>query len=68
MLNTVHLQTVRFQRTSLCETLFAQIAFVGSYTGVGACMPFQIEGIVEAFAAEGAQVAFNFRVAFHVTV
>ena len=37
-------------------------------TGVGAGVPLEVEGVVEALAAEGAQVALDVRVALHVPV
>ena len=37
-------------------------------TGVCARVPLQVEGVVEALAAEGAEVALDVRVALHVPV
>ena len=31
-------------------------------------VPFEIEGVVETFAAEGAEIPFGVRMAFHVPV
>lgn len=59
---------MRFQRTSLCETLFAEIAFVGTHSGVGASVAFQIKRVIKAFATKRAQVAFDFRMTFHVSI
>lgn len=54
MLNSVYFQTVGFQRASLGKRFLAEIAFVGSDTGMRPRMSFQIERVVEPFAAEGA--------------
>lgn len=61
-------QAVRLERTSLSERLLTQITFVRSNTCMSSGMSLQIEGIVEALSAEGAQVSFDVRVTFHVTV
>lgn len=68
MLHAVHLKTVRLERASLSERLLAEIAFVGSHSSVGSCVSLQVEGVVEAFAAECTQVTFHVGVTFHVTV
>lgn len=68
MLNTVNLQAVTFQRAPLSETLLAEITLVRSNAGVRPGVPLQVEGVVEAFPAESAQVTFHIAVAFHVTI
>ena len=37
-------------------------------TSVGAGVPLQVKGVVEAFAAEGAEVSLGVAVALHVAV
>lgn len=68
MLHAVDFQAVGLQRASLSERFLAQIALVGPNSGVGTCVSLQVEGIVESFAAERAQVPLHVRVTFHVTV
>lgn len=68
MLNAVHLQTVRLQRTTLRKRFLAQIAFVRPNAGVRSRVSLQIECVVESLAAECAQIAFDVRMAFHVTI
>lgn len=68
MLNTVHLKTMRLKRAPLSERFLAQIALVGSDSRVGSGVSLQVEGVVEALAAERAEVSLDVRVAFHVTV
>lgn len=68
MLLAVHLQTMRLQRTALRKRLFAQIALVRPDAGVRSRMPLQVERVVEALAAERAQIAFDVRMAFHVPI
>lgn len=68
MLHAVHLEAVRLQRTALREALLAQVALVRTHAGVRARVTLQIEGVVEAFAAESAQIAFDFRVTLHVAI
>lgn len=59
---------MRLQRAALREGFLAQIALVGPNAGVRSRVPLQVEGVVESFAAERAQVPLHVRVAFHVTV
>lgn len=68
MLNTVHFQAVWFEWATLCERFLAEIAFVWPNAGVCAGVSLQIECIVESFAAERAQIAFDIRMTFHVAV
>lgn len=68
MLNAVHLEAVRFERTALREGFFAQVALVGPNTGVCACVSLQVEGVIEALAAKGAQVAFDVGMTLHVSI
>lgn len=68
MLGTVHLQRVRLERAPLSERLVAHVTLVRTYAGVSSGVPFQVERIVESFAAERAQVSFDVTVALHVTV
>lgn len=62
----------RVKKKKLCINLILNIfeSFPCSerLTGVSSGVAFEIEGIVEAFAAEGAQVALDVRVALHVAV
>lgn len=68
MLNAVDFEAVRFERATLCEALFAEIAPVGAHARMRACVSFQVECVVESLSAERAQVALHVRVAFHVPV
>lgn len=68
MLHAVHFLAMRLQGTALREALLAEITLVGPYARVGARVPLEVEGIVEALAAEGAQVALDVRVALHVPI
>lgn len=68
MLDAVHFETMRFQGATLCEWFLAQIALVWPDAGVCSCVPFQVECIIESLAAERAQIAFDIRMTFHVSV
>lgn len=68
VLDAVHFQAVRLQRTALRERLLTEIAFVGADPGVGSRVPLQVEGVVEALPAESAEITLHVRVAFHVSV
>lgn len=68
MLYAMNLEAVRLQRAALREALLAQVALVRTHAGVGARVTLQIEGIVEALATEGAQIALDFRVTLHVAI
>ena len=68
MLNPMDFEAVAFERTPLCETLLAKVAFIGSDSCVRPRMPLKVEGVVEAFAAESAEVSFHVAVALHVAV
>lgn len=68
VLDSVDLEAVALQGAPLGEALLAEVALVGPDPGVGPGVPFQIEGVVEALSAEGAQVSFDVAVALHVTV
>lgn len=57
--DTVHLETMRLERTPLRKGFFAQSAFVRSDTCMRSGVSFQIEGVVESLAAERAQVALD---------
>jgi len=66
--HSVYFETMRLQRAPLSERLLTQRTFIRADTCVRASVSFQIERIVEAFAAEGTKVAFDVRVTFHVPV
>lgn len=68
MLHPVHLQAVRLQTAALRERLLAQVALVRSDSSVGARVTLQVERVVEALAAERAQVPLDVRVTLHVPV
>lgn len=68
MLNTVYLETVALERASLREALLAQIALVGTYARVRSRVPLEVEGVIEALAAERAEVSLDVAVALHVSV
>lgn len=68
MLHTVHLLAMRLEGAALREALLAQIALVGPHPSVGARVALQIEGVVEPFATEGAQIPLDVRVALHVPI
>jgi hypothetical protein len=68
MLNAMHLQAVRLQRAPLRKRLLAQIALVRAHPGMSPSVSLQIESVIESLAAESAQIAFDVRVTFHVTV
>lgn len=59
MLHAVHLEAVRLERAPLRERLLAQVALVRPDAGVGARVALQVERVVEALAAERAQVALH---------
>jgi len=52
----------------LSEGFLTQSTLVRPDSGVRASMSFQIERIVESLAAEGAQIAFDVRMTFHVPI
>lgn len=64
----VHLQTVAFQGTSLSERLLTEVTLVGPNSCMCSCVSLQVECVIEAFAAEGTEVALDIAVAFHVSV
>lgn len=68
VLNAMDLQGVRFQGATLREGLVTQDTFVGAHACMCPGMPLEIEGVIEALATEGAQVAFDVAVALHVSV
>lgn len=68
VLDAVHFEAVRLQRAALRERLLTEIAFVGADAGVGSRVSLQVEGVVEALAAERAEISLHVRVAFHVSV
>lgn len=68
VLHSMNFQTVRFQRTALCEGLLTKIALVRPNTSVCSCVSLKIEGIVETLPTESAEVAFDITVTLHVTV
>lgn len=68
VLDAVDFQRVRLQGATLGEGLVAQDALVRAHPGVRPGVPLEIEGVVEALAAEGAQVALDVAVALHVSI
>jgi hypothetical protein len=64
----VDLQAVGFQGTALRKGLFAQVTLVRPNAGVCPGVSLQVECVVEAFAAERAQIPLHVRVTFHVPV
>lgn len=68
VLHPVHLETVRLEGAALREGFLAEIALVGPDAGVGARVALEVEGVIEAFAAEGAEVPLDVRVALHVAI
>lgn len=64
----MNFKTMRLQRASLCKGFLAEIALVGTNASVGSSVSFQVECVIEALAAECAQVPLHIRVAFHVTI
>lgn len=68
LLYPMDLLQVGLQGTSLGEGFVTHLAFVGANACVCAYMPLQVEGVVEALAAEGAQVPLYLVVALKVTV
>lgn len=68
MLYTVNFEAVALERAALREALLAQIALVGSNTGVRSRVPLQVECVIEALAAERAEISLDVAVALHVSV
>lgn len=68
MLHTMYFQTMGLQRTALSKRFFTQVAFVGPDARVRSRVPLQIEGVIEALAAEGAEVPLHVAVTLHVAV
>lgn len=68
VLDAVHLEHVRLQRAALSERLATVRANVRSHTCVRSCMSFQVEGVVESFGTEDAQVSLDVTVAFQMAV
>lgn len=68
MLNAVNLLTVTLKGAPLRETLLAEETLVRPHSCVRSRVPFQIERVVEAFAAERAEVTLHVAVTFHVTI
>lgn len=84
MCHPVHLQTVAFKGATLGERFLTQVALVWSHTCGKSCnslylvsfehtcmcpgVAFKIEGVVESLAAEGAKVALDVAVTFHVSI
>merc|ERR1719411_1131933 len=68
MSHAMHFQTVRLQGASLGERFLAKVAFIRSDTCVSSRVALEIKGVVESFAAVGAQVSLGVRVVLHVPV
>lgn len=68
LLHTVDLLEVGLQRAALREGLVTQAALVGPHTCVGAHMPLEVEGVVEALPAVSAEMPLDVIVALHVAV
>lgn len=66
--DAVDLLHVRLQRAALRESLVAEVALVRTHSCVSADVSLQVECVVEAFAAEAAEVPLGLVVAFDVTV
>lgn len=68
MLHAMDLQAMWLQGAALRERFLAQIALVRPNASVRPGVSLQIKGIVESFAAEGAQVAFDIWMTLHVSI
>lgn len=68
LVNTMDFLQMGLKRATLSEGLVTQAAFVGAHTRMCSDMSFEVEGIIEAFAAEVAEVPFDVIVALQVPV
>lgn len=68
VLDAVHLEAMRLEGAALREGLLAQVTLVRTHTCVGAGVALKVKGVIEAFAAESAQVTLDVRVALHMAV
>lgn len=68
VLDAVNLERVRLERAPLREGLVAHGALVGADASVRPCVALEVERVVEALAAEGAQVALEIAVTLEVPV
>lgn len=68
LLHSVDLLQVGLQGAALGEGFVADITFVGANACMRADVPLQVKGVVEALAAEGAQMPLNLVVALEVPV
>lgn len=61
-------EAVGLERAPLREGLLAEVALVGPHARVRPRVPLQVEGVIEPFPAEGAEVPLDVGVALHVSV
>lgn len=66
--SAVNLLAMRLERTALGESFSALGALVRPYASVSASVTLQVKRVVEALAAEGADVAFGVTVTFDVSI
>lgn len=68
VLDAVDLERVRLERAALRERLVAPVARVRADTSVRSCVALEVESVVEALCAEGAQISLDVTVALEVAI
>lgn len=64
MRQSVHFSLMRFQTAALSKCLLAFVAFKRTNACMCSGVPLEIEGVVEAFSAERAEIPFQLTVIF----